>query len=515
MRVEQLPAAAGEFARYLRDLTSLLDQGSGWCGVFWQRDPRGMRACLDGHEVPPWDVVESLLQDLAGRHGAQFAEHEAVRAGRLHAAAAAVHDRLSGGAASLRDRLETVISERTYAEERQRELAARLRVTAVGADAESLGHELAWAQDDVERATARCEEFRTRLAALTPAPGTPGRPVAPESWFRAPGAEGPAGHAYPQAASTPEGAGVQHTGPGAGHTGRPAPAAPASAPGDDPGPAAGWDAEAEGSVGPVPVPGPGPAPSRKRRSRGARFAGLDDEVDVQVAPAPPTPATPAGSAFTPRGARYRGLGSGPGHPARTGAHAGVRAGAQTREEAEPQGTAEARRAAASVVAELIALRAGGRSGEAHVVLCQAAMWPPARLPVLAAELHRADLAADWATLLWEAASLPPDRLAATAEALAAAGRDGDCGQLLRQGVSRPAPEIADAALALAGAGREREARALLDAFVRVHTPEEAAQIAQSDPRWLVPQLLAAADAVSDSCRRDLLHALRVAGVATG
>ncbi|MFF1628321.1 hypothetical protein ACFVXV_23330, partial [Streptomyces sp. NPDC058272] len=61
MAVEQLPGQVREFARYLNGLMERLDQGGGWCGVFWQRDPDGMRACLDGWEVPPWDVVEALL----------------------------------------------------------------------------------------------------------------------------------------------------------------------------------------------------------------------------------------------------------------------------------------------------------------------------------------------------------------------------------------------------------------------------------------------------------------------
>ncbi|WP_455351691.1 hypothetical protein [Streptomyces sp. SYSU K217416] len=672
MRENRLPVAVGEFARYLADLMALLDQGGGWCGVFWQRDPDGMRASLDGREVPPWDVVESLLQDLAGLHGGPFAEHESVRAGRLHAAAVAAHDQLPGEAVALKDRLDAVLHERAQAEERQRELAARLRVSAAGPEAESVAHELAWAQDDVERATARCAEFRARCEALAPGPGTPGRPVAPESWFRAPagpggarqaaagpagpghpaavpadeaaphraapgrrpaapepapdpagtqpparwaanhqagpapygsahGAEGPGGPAPGHAPSAPEERSAQHTarraedgeGPGgrasappaperygaqhaessaalasdgtagrkawwaedrdgqdgpahgqaqsasapstaqptsrraahapqgdvSGHTARwaesvedpggPAPAPPAPAPGgarrtarwavgaEDPGGPASAPAAPEpgGAQHASPAPAPAPAPARKRprRGRGARFAGLDDAVEAQVAPDLPGP-------VTPRGARYSGLGD----DSRPG-----------RAEAGPEPDAAEARAAeaavAAVVAELIGLRAEGRSGEAHAVLCQAAVWPPARLPVLAAELHRAGLAADWATLLWEAASLPPDRLAATAAALAAAGRDTDCGQLLRQGVSRPAAEIADAALALSGAGREPEARALLDAFIRVRTPEETARIAQSDPR-LAPQLLAAAAAVSDSCRRDLLHALRVAGL---
>ncbi|NXY98232.1 hypothetical protein HYE82_28445 [Streptomyces sp. BR123] len=161
------------------------------------------------------------------------------------------------------------------------------------------------------------------------------------------------------------------------------------------------------------------------------------------------------------------------------------------------------------VAELITLRAQGRSGEAHVLLCEAAAWPPGLLPELAAELARAGLAADWATLLWEAASLPPERLAAVAAALGAAGRHADCEALLRQGVSRPAAEIAEAALALAEAGRLGEGDALLGAFVRVRTAEEAARLARRDPQWFVPRLLRAAEAVSAGRHRDLVHALRV------
>ncbi|MGY4932136.1 hypothetical protein ACWD7T_13640, partial [Streptomyces sp. 900116325] len=173
----------------------------------------------------------------------------------------------------------------------------------------------------------------------------------------------------------------------------------------------------------------------------------------------------------------------------------------------------AQRAATEAVDRLVRLRTEGRSGEAHGVLCEAAGWPADRLPLLAVELHRSGLAADWATLLWEVSSLPPVELAAAAGALAAAGRTDDCGQLLRQGVARPAAEIADAVLALDRAGLESEAQALMGAFVRVRTPEDAALIAAGDPRQLVPQLLAAARAVSPEREWDVVHALRVAGIA--
>ncbi|KIF77555.1 hypothetical protein QR77_34320, partial [Streptomyces sp. 150FB] len=93
MAVHQLPAESGAFARYLRDLTTLLDPGGGWYGVFAQRDPAGMRACLDGVEIPPWDVVDSLLQDFAAGRDGEAVARESARARALHAASAAVHDR--------------------------------------------------------------------------------------------------------------------------------------------------------------------------------------------------------------------------------------------------------------------------------------------------------------------------------------------------------------------------------------------------------------------------------------
>ncbi|WP_406012620.1 hypothetical protein [Streptomyces sp. NBC_00984] len=137
--------------------------------------------------------------------------------------------------------------------------------------------------------------------------------------------------------------------------------------------------------------------------------------------------------------------------------------------------------------------------------------PADRLPALAVELHRAGLDADWATLLWEVSSLPPAELAAAAAALGATGRPDDCAQLLRQGVARPAGEIADAVAALERAGHG--AQALLGAFIRVRTPQDAARVAAGDPHRLVPRLPAAARAVSPARERDVVHALRVAGIA--
>jgi hypothetical protein len=228
---------------------------------------------------------------------------------------------------------------------------------------------------------------------------------------------------------------------------------------------------------------------------------LAGEAPDAVVPGVPVAVVPGAEQVrrTPRGARFAGAGGGaerePAPPA-------------------PPVDAAAPQEVAAVVARLTRLRAEGRSGEAHALLAEAAYWPAARFPLLAAELTDAGLGADWGTLLWEAASLPADRLAAAADALAAAGRGGDGGQLLRQGVARPAAEIGEAVRALVAQGRDREARALLDACVRVRAPEEAARSAAADPRLIVPLLLRAARAVSGERYRDLVHALRVAGLAT-
>ncbi|MEU4181372.1 hypothetical protein [Streptomyces sp. NPDC026589] len=538
MTVHQQTDEVGAFAQYLRELVARLDPGHGWYGVFTRRDPVGMRSCLDGAEIPPWDVVESLLADLAALRGARFAEQVSVRAAALYSVSAATHDRRPGGRQELVHRLELMVRE-------QHRAAERLRGTGPGVPDPAEPEALAWARDDHERATARCAELRGRLAAVT----------VPEGWFRAEesdgrgagtvAAPGPAGPVEPPAV----GAGAPAWGVGAagaagppgsaGHAGPPA--AAAAPPVESPvGPA--WSvrvpeprAEATGAAAGHPPPGgagsgdgaraaasaftadapdapaptaPAPAP-RPRKPRGARFAGLEVDEEAEEAgyapsPLPGPPAPSRSGPPAPRGARF---GGGAGEERREGRGAARRNRAP---DALPDPAAG--QAVAGAVAQLIRLRAEGRGGEAYVVLCEVAAWPAPRLPVLAVALHRAGLAADWTTLLWEVSSLPPAGFAAAAGALAVAGREADCGLLLRQGVARPAAEVAEAVLALEGAGREREARDLLGAFVRVRTPQEAAELAGTGGTRLLPLLLAAAREVSVERERDLVHALRVAGV---
>lgn len=509
MAVDQLPGRVREFVGYLNGLLSRLDQGAGWCAVFWQRDPDGMQACLDGREVPPWDVVEAVLQDLAAEYGSAVAAQQTERIRPLHTAALAAHDARPGGRDALGDRLDVMLREQRYAADRLAELGRRLTSAATHEQAEAIRLDLAWAQDDHARATARCAELRQRMAesdrlpAAGPRPGGASR-TAPGSAYDAHGvpagydaAEPATGHtadAYDtrgthEAYDTHDTRGTHETYGAREEYGDAAPVARAPEP---------RPAPAEETPAPVAVP-----KQRKRRRGSARFAGLAEDEDPAASvavppddrPVAPAPA-PAGRR-TPRGARFAGA-----------------ATEKTEQRSEPQREpldAAARRETVETVERLVRLRGEGRSGEAHALLVELAYWPAARIPLLAAELQRAGLTADWTTLLWEAASLPADRLVAAADALVAVGRTADGEQILRQGVARPAAEIGQAVLGLVEDGRRREVRALLDAYVRVRTPEEAARSVAPAPGTLVPLLLEAARTVSEERHWDLVHALRVAG----
>ncbi|WP_395571221.1 hypothetical protein [Streptomyces sp. BK79] len=501
MAVERRPVRVRQFAQYLTDLLTRVDQGGGWCGVFWQRDPDGMRACLDGREVPPWDVVEALLQDYAGRYGAPAAAGEADRARALHAAAVTAHDSLPGARDALGDRLDVMLREQRYAAERQAELSRLLSSAATpGAvgpgTADALRLDLAWARDDHARATARCAEIRARMAELDAVPDGPAAPPTAVS----PTPAGP-GAPLPDAPVPP--------------VRRPHPARP-----DDSAPPAPAPHAPTPAAPRTPEPAPAAPKPRRRRRGSARFAGVLEEDPAPVADAPghaPPPLAAPPAERTPRGARFAGA-------AETGAE--QRATRHEPSAAEPTGTEPSapkpwgseqvgtadREAVDRLVEALARLRAAGRSGEAHALLAEAAHGPAARFPLLAARLERAGLGADWTTLLWESASLPAERLVAAADALTAAGRGADGERILRQGVVRPAPEIGAAVLGLVAHDRHREARAILDACVRARTPQDAARSAEPAPPVLVPLLLEAAHGVSEERHWDLLHALRVAGL---
>ncbi|MFF0434244.1 UL36 very large tegument protein [Streptomyces sp. NPDC004327] len=465
MTAHQLPTEVVAFAGWLNELVGRLRPGEGWYGVFAAREPEGLRACFQGTDILPWDIAESLLRDLGERADGP----RGVRGRQLYEAAATAHDRAPGAAATLTARRGLLTREAARAE-------SRLRVPDLD------DTERAWVRDDLIRARARIADLAARLARL--AEETKGRETgaAAGSWF-APGTGWEPGR---RAAPAPE----PEFQPEFRRVAAPAPA-PGPAPGPPPMP------ESDAAPAPVPAPGSPVAPPVRRRPRGARYAWLEAEAEPVTAPAPASVPGPPAGAVAPRGARFGGAAAPP-----------VPQGAQR---PAPGSAPDSLRAAGNAVYALRRLRAQGRSGEAHALLCEALGGPAGWLPVLAAELCAAGLAADWGTLLWEAAALPPERLAAVAGALADAGRAQDCEQLLRQGVARPVEELAGACAALRAAGREAEAGALLTAFVRCRTPEDAARLAAAGPATLTPALLEAARAVSRDRERDLRHALRVAG----
>ncbi|UUU29723.1 hypothetical protein JIX56_07395 [Streptomyces sp. CA-210063] len=544
MAVDQLPGQVREFAGYLNKLMTKLDQGGGWCAVFWQRDPDGMRACLDGLEVPPWDVVEALMHDLNTAYGPAAAAQETERARALHSASLAAYDSRPGGREALGDRLDVMVGEQRYAAERTAELNRLLQAATTQEEADSLRLDLAWAHDDHERATARCTELRSRIEDVDRrAPHHPVRGAARVAGdtvgdvFRVPEADGRTADSVERGGGRIHADQQQHGGRTAGDRyggGR----TPDSRSPDGPahngpmhndsthnssthhGPAhdtrrdtyvaAFPDPEEPARTTPEPEPqspdpepaAPVPAKQRsKRRARGgARFAGAMEAEEAPPAVVPQAAPAAGRKGRAPRGARY----------------AGVAAQAEVAAPKQPQARQpledEARREVTGTVEQLLRLRREGRSGEAHALLVEVAYWPAARFPLLAADMHRAGLGADWATLLWEAGSLPADRLVAVADALTAVGRASDGEQMLRQGVSRPAQEIGEAVLGFVVEGREREARALLDVYVRVRTPEEAARSAEVQPQRLAPLVLAAARRVSEERYREVVHALRVQGL---
>jgi hypothetical protein len=325
MSVDQLPAEVREFANYLDGLLARLDEGGGWCGVFWQRDPEGMQACLDGREVPPWDVVQALLQDLAAEYGPAAATEEKERARPLHAAALTAHDHRPGGRDALGDRLDVMLREQKYAAERLTELGQLLSTATTRQAADTLRLDLAWARDDHTRATARCAELRTRIANLDQrasadlAPNTrPTPPTGPVSGVGAGARNTTTGAAAPIA-------GEPHRGPNAARPapGQPSPQSAASAPAaGQPHPASAASASAAGWPHPTsPASHQGPTGFASQAGSGAVHAVAGHPQSGVPHPASGAPHSsvgvpglwPTGSASQPGSGAVHAV-AGEGHP---------------------------------------------------------------------------------------------------------------------------------------------------------------------------------------------------------
>ncbi|WP_223777777.1 tetratricopeptide repeat protein [Streptomyces sp. 135] len=393
MAVGQLPDQVGEFARYLRDLLGRLDQATGWCGVFWQRDPDGMRACLDGVEVPPWDVVQALLHDLAADRGIPEAERETHRARTLHRASLTAYDSRPGARELLGDRLDMMLTERRLALEREADLSRLLSEATAPDDADRISLDLAWVRDDHERATARCAELQERLARLESAdrptwanPGTtPTRP-------RPDAAPNPDQPHHPRGARY---AGLQTT-----------------------------------DTYPEPAAPPTPTPATPSTPRGARYEPPPPEAPTPEVP-PPAPTPHA----KPDHAK-------PDHTTQT-----VQALLHLRREGR---TGEAHavlvEAAARPPHDLPPLAAelhrAGLAADWATLLWEAASLPPDRLVALADALAGAGRADDCRKLLRQGVARPAPEIAEAILALIDAGREREARALLDSYLRVRTPEDA-------------------------------------------------------------------------
>ncbi|MGP3970083.1 hypothetical protein [Streptomyces sp. 6N223] len=549
MAERELAARMTAFTDELRTVAAGLDPEVGWYAAFARRHRAELDAWLSGRELPPWDALADLLQDYAVLHGFAAAERTGWRIRERYEGAARAWDALPDGRDELLRRLAAAGDAEAEAHARERLLAAaehNARHAGQAQEAERLAALRLWARDDEERNQARQAELRARLAARdatspggarsgaagsrptgTAAAPTPVNGRTSHGAFSArtqdDGAARAASDGRGDPALPPNGpAGDGRAAPGGSAPGAAAYALPA-APGygdaaPDPaaphaqetlgnpalGSSAHADAAPQAGAGPGPADGAGAAAEPaatgrgkgRRKPRGARFAGLDDEAaPVAEARPVPLPEPEAAGSPPPGGSRFAG------------------ALRESRSDRQVRLSEEDRRAAAETAARVRRLRAEGHSGAAYVELCEAASGPAERLPGLVAELERAGMASDLATLLWEAASLPPGGLAAVAEALAAAGRGRDCGRVLRQGAARPAAEVGAVAAALWWAGRAEEAVTLLAALVEARSAEEAVLAAGEAPEVVAPLLLDAAQRVSPRHHYAVSSELRRAGMA--
>ncbi|WP_419998865.1 hypothetical protein [Streptomyces boninensis] len=382
-------AEVERFAEFLREVVTGLDPQAGWYGVFAQEDPEGLRACLQGRELPPWDVVESLLSDTGAHAG-----EPAARARALHAAAIAAWDVREGSVAELAARLDAMQQELQSKERDLREVHAALAQAASREAHERLAREQAWLQDDRMRATARCEELRGRMAALRERVGVEYRA---EQLPAAGGlaAERPAAQRHAKAAR-PRGARFA----GVDGAAVPPPVLPAMGDG-----AAVADAPSGGGAGGARFAGAaGGAATRTRRGDAKRAEAARLEEEERVAERRDA------AAAVERIVRLRAAG-------RTG-------------EAYAELTAAAAGAANRLPALVSALERAGLAADTSTLLWEAGNQPALRLAATAAALATSGHPDAAAQLLRQSVSRPPADLATITRALHEAGRPAELHTLL-------------------------------------------------------------------------------------
>ncbi|MFF9472615.1 UL36 very large tegument protein [Streptomyces roseolus] len=387
MTSPHIPSGMADFTRWLNGLAARAEQVGGWWAVFAARDPEGLRACLDGAELLPWDVVESLLRDVG----------EAPDRGReLYEAAAAAHDGAPGGAEALAARRDAMERERRHAEARIEEGRRRLGAQPAPGPEETarLVHDLAWARDDHARATARLADLATRLAHLRGATAPDGTPAE-----RA-GSDGPAPAA------------VRRRPRGARYA---------------------W-AEADDATGTaVPVGGPDLPVGGGEPPRGARFRGRAGARTAETAAPVPGAASGDGREEAEEAARA----------AADAVHALRRLRSEGR-------TGEAHvllfEALGGPPGRLPALAAelhrAGLGADWGTLLWEAASLPPARLAAVAGALADAGRADDCEQLLRQGLARPVEELAGAVAALVAEAREREAHALLTAFIRVRTPEEA-------------------------------------------------------------------------
>ena len=428
-----VPGPVRAYAAGLMGLTRRLDPRSGWYARFAADDPHGLQECLSGRELPPWDVVASLLQDFGRLHGAREAVRAEAHLRALHGAAAVVFDAHAGGEPVLRGRLTAALRELDDAE-------GRVRATEAGSAAAA---DLARARDHLSRSEARCAELRARLRDLEVSV-----PVRREDAQEA-GETSRGRDDADKAAHTPR---KRRARPGGSRF--------AGAP------------EEESGAGPQPVtitppgaqsPGPGTragaAGNAEVLPRGARFAG----------------------AVQPRTVR----GSEPGEQelaamrvaaAVTVTELGRLRGAGRGGEAHALLSAAAGRPAARLAVLVEELQRSGMDSDAGILLWEVAGLPPAGFAAAADALSAAGRNLECARLLRQGVSRPLPQIADAAVLLHRAGRTEEVtvllGALIRSrgpaeaaGLARAAPSVlVGALLAAAGALSADHHRAVANAL---------------------------------------------------
>ncbi|MDT0344020.1 hypothetical protein [Streptomyces litchfieldiae] len=404
----EMAARLAAFTAELRAVTSALDPEDGWYAAFARRSAEELGAWLAGRELPPWDVVADLLQDLAGSRGPAVAEQAGLRLRAGYEAAARAQDALPGSRESLTRRLGELDRTERACRLRERQLAAALdaaRQAGQPGEADRLGTLRLWAQDDEERLLSRRAELRARLAQLG------------------------------QRATAPPASGTAQAGE----------------------PAAREAAAREAA----------PPKARKpaRKPRGARFAGLEEEAAPSAAPpAVPLP-EPAAPEATPMPSGSRFAGALREAPAKAGRKRRATPTEEDREVARQtarqlrQLRSEGQSGAAHILlcataggppvqlpVVLAELERTGLASDMAMLLWEAASLPPGPLAAAAEALAAAGRERDCGQLLRQGAARPAREAGTIAAELHAAGHVSEAVTLLAALVqARTAEEAAAAA----------------------------------------------------------------------